>query len=280
MSLARLALRLAAVEALCPAATSSSGPWPTIAENRIYDSRIDPIALAETPEDLAAAYEALEGKPVVVVYTEDDDLHPYTQKFDAAEYVVTLVIEIAFGARGTLELTSTNDAGEVTTTVYGSDEAQPLTDRQQEALIDLLDAQVRRVLIKDNRVPSAELYRKVAMETRQVHSDPQRASDRTLRLGLRTTKFHVKCKKEVWPVYAASPAPTGLDRVPEPLRSVALALPAGSSGRTLVENMVGYIAPAPTPPTPGSLAVDMKASLDGRAPTDTDFDVHASRNES
>ena len=44
MSLSRLALRLAAVEALCPSSLAETGPYPTWAGNEVFDSRITPIA--------------------------------------------------------------------------------------------------------------------------------------------------------------------------------------------------------------------------------------------
>ena len=56
MSFSRLALRLAAYEALCPyasraavAATPPTTPaWPTIAGANIYDTRIDPLSGADS----------------------------------------------------------------------------------------------------------------------------------------------------------------------------------------------------------------------------------------
>ena len=108
MSLARLALRLAAVEALCPAAAlaaSPAGPFPTVAGDRVYDSRIDLIAAAEGTDDLAAALAEIENKPILVVYTEEQGTTPYGEvKYPAGEEIVTLVIEAMIASRR-------NDAG-------------------------------------------------------------------------------------------------------------------------------------------------------------------------
>ena len=261
MSLARLALRLAAVEALCPHATGATGPWPTIAGPNVYDSRLDPIAGAETPEQLESAVDGLDNKPIVILYTEEDDLHPYTQKYDADEQVATLVVELMIAAKGYIEIDPGPDANgnPQPPQRLGSIEA-PVTDREHEAMLDMLEAQVRFALKKENRAPAAEAFRYVVMETRQVHSDPQRAHDRTVRLASRTVKYHLKLRKEVWP----DPSAAGLARLPDPLRVVAGLMPASSSALTLCERLVTY-APTPVPTPAGPTPVALFARL-SRAP--------------
>ena len=100
-----------------------------------------------------------------------------------------------------------------------------------------------------------------------IHSDPQRAADRTLRLASRTIKLHIKVKAEVWP---AAPG-----AFPEPLASVAAGLAAGSSGALLCASLLPLIPGAPA--LPAQLAgVDIYANLDGTQPTKTASDVHGS----
>ncbi len=63
MALYRTALRLATLESLRPTALlKTQGPWPTLAADRVFDSRLDPI------EDLTKD----QHKAVIVVYTEAD----------------------------------------------------------------------------------------------------------------------------------------------------------------------------------------------------------------
>lgn len=236
MSLSRLALRLAAVEALCPAASIASGPYPTVAGPRVDDSRIDLIAAAESPEELAAALSVLENKPLIVVYTEEHGTMPYGDgqfKYPAAENTVTLVIEAMIAGTGVMNV----ELPDGTIQSIGTLEA-PVTDRQHEAVLDVLEAQVCYIFDGINRVPSAFLFRKVAMEVRMIHSDPQRASDRTLRLASRTIKFHIKVKETAWPQVPVLPTPTGFDLLPEPLRTIAKGLRPGSSGAVLCTSII------------------------------------------
>jgi hypothetical protein len=238
MSLSRLALRLAAIEALCPAATIATGPYPTIAGNRVDDSRIDLLAQARSPEDLDAALDALEDRPLLVVYTEEQHTAPYgTVKYDATENVVVLVVEAMIGAKGQIQIGENPDGSAI---MLGALDA-PVTDRQHEATLDLLESQVRFLFDPKQTAPCAELFRKTAWEIREIHSDPQRAADRTLRLAARTIKFHIKVRAEVWKAGAA---------LPEPLASVAAALPAGSSGAALLAALAPFSPAAPATARP------------------------------
>jgi len=234
MSFSRFALRLSAIEALCP----TGGPYPTIAGKRVYDSRIDLIA---GDDDLSS----IEPNPLICVYTEDQHALPYgSAKYPAAENVVTLVLELMIAVRGEVEID--NPDGESETV---GDIGTPVTDREHEALLDLLEAQAVYLLDPKNMAPSAAIFTKVAWELQSVHSDPQRAADRSVRIAARTVKLHVKVKKEAWPPFPVSPAPTGLALYPEPMATVAAMLPAGSAARALCTRLAPY-APQPAAPIP------------------------------
>ena len=263
MSLSRLALRLAAVEALNPSALAGSGPWPTLAGPEVYDERLSLIAQSESAEDLASALASLENKPVIVVYTEETDVEPYTEKYPAKREVVTLVCEISIGAQGVVDFY--DKSGNPLTA--GTFEA-PITDRQQAALLDVLEEQVRYILDRENLVPSARAFGLVAMETWQIHSDPQRAADRTLRLALRTVKFHIKVKRTQWPDPGSTPQGSGW--LPSPLGEVAALLSSDSSGKTLCAALAAAM-PGPTPLTthPIRVHVDSRAGITPTVPTPT-----------
>ncbi len=90
------------------------------------------------------------------------------------------------------------------------------------------------------------------MEVHRLHSVPQRGDDKTLRLAARTLKLTVKVKNERWPAFGVVPAPTGLDLLPEPLRTVGRALDPASSGGALCLELAALIAqPAPLVPLAG-----------------------------
>ena len=272
MSFARTALRLTAIEALMPSALigMTSPAWPTSAGNRVYDSRIDPIATAETQEAYDAAIAAIENKPVITIYTEDDHSLPYgSERVWPGQQTVTLIAELMIAARETVVIEGPD--GSHTVGAIGA----PVTSRQHEALLDALDAQVRYALDITRILPTSDMLRLVAMECASIHDDPQRTADRTARLALRTVKFHVRVKKEVYPDFVVSPAPTGIERLPSPLREVARALPSTSSGRALCVTLSDFVPGLPT--LPATLTgVDIRAAVDGRIPTDIDFDTRAS----
>lgn len=271
--LARIALRLAAIEALAPAGTAESGPWPTIAGPEVFEERLDLISQSESPEDISSALAELENKPVVIVYAEDHHTLPYGQsKYPAAENVVTLAIEISLGVQGTVRVSSRDANGDPVVTELGSIDA-PITDRQHAAILDMLEAQIRYIFDRKNGAPSAALFHAVAAETRSIHSDPQRAADRTLRLALRTIKYHIKVAADQWPEPGA-PAAEGLDRLPEPLRTVAKALPAGSSGRLLCAQLAD-MAPGAAPLGVPLEGVDILLGLGRRPAGRSDADVVA-----
>jgi hypothetical protein len=241
MSLARLALRLAAVESLAPVANASAGPWPTAAGPLIYDSRIDPIAAAKSEQDYEAALAALDNKPIVTIYTEDDHALPYgAQKAFADEQTCTLVAEIMIAAIGAIQYQGPDG----TTKELGALEPGA-TDREREALLDLIDSQIRRVF--DLRNQMAPLMTMVAMEMHSIHDDPHRDIHRTARLALRTVKFHIKVKKEVWPPIGTALG-SGLEALPTPLREVGRALPDGSSGKAVVTFIAGSLQAPPDLP--------------------------------
>lgn len=263
MSLSRLALRLAAVEALCPSASATAGPWPTAAAGRVYDSRIDLISGAISPEEMTAALRDLENKPLLVVYTEEQETSPYgTAAYPAKEEVVDLVVEAMIASTGVIEVQQEDGSVEP----VGAIEA-PVTDRESEALLDVLEAQVRRLLDVSQRAPSSALLFKVAMETRHIHSVPSRAADRALRLAGRTIKFKTKVKATVWPQATSA--------LPEPLASVAAGLAPGSSGAAVCATVAGLIPGAPALP-PALERVDIVTRLGATTSFDDPDAVRAS----
>lgn len=236
MSLSRLALRLAAYEALCPFAALTSNAFPTLAGANVFDSRLTPVSESEGWEQFLLE---IEGQPIVMVYTEDQKTEPVSgTSFPAQIEMVDLVVELMIAARAEVE----GIAPDGTTKTYGSLSA-PVSDRQTEALLDMLEAQVRYALdpapTNQPAAPTATLYRGVALELHHVHSVPQRDGSRVSRLAARTVKFDLKVRATIWPASGSG--------FPSPLAAVAAGLDSSSSGGELCAALAAQIAAPATP---------------------------------
>jgi hypothetical protein len=133
MSLERTALRIGMVMALSNAMQT---PFPTVAQDRVYDSRIDPFQ-GLTEGDIA---------PLAIVYTDDDDRESLSGNNGGPPWrqSVNLVIELSMGMVGNL-------VGEDGNPMLGENNT-PLstflpiaTEPQLEAMLDLFEEQVERL---------------------------------------------------------------------------------------------------------------------------------------
>lgn len=225
MSLARTALRLATIEALQPTASMmAQGPWPTLAKKYIFDSRIDPI------EDLKVG----EDRPVVCVYTEHDD-GKSGQRRGGPPFLLTidLVIELSM----IVKIASESDP-----TLF--DVGEPETDRELELGLDLLEAQIKFILLY---APAGAIWRAVTKS--RVHnprSAVHRSSEEGARIARRTMTWKVEVEDDQ---YEAAPAATltGNAILPWPLRTVAELLPAGASGLKVIAGIINELT-APVMP--------------------------------
>lgn len=224
MSLARTALRLSVVEALRPSVIATSADYPTSAQGRVFDSRMDAI------DDVAADERA----PTIVVFTDDDDANPAQPGGgDPFERFVDLVFELSVIA-------------------FGEDPAQPdtfvpvvpVTDAQCEAALDILELQVRFVL----RVgPTGKLVRRVFGSPRRITSSPARTSEEGYRLATRTMTVRMRIPDDCFDLSPTAIA-EGTARLPDPLRTVIEALPAGSYGAAIGAGLGPFAPAAPVLP--------------------------------
>ena len=216
MSLARAALRLATIEALCPTAVlRADGPWPTLARKHVFDSRIDPL------EDLTIG----EGCPIICVYTEHDD-GKAGQRRGGPPFLLT--IDLVFEFSVIVKIARESDPSEV-------DLAYPETDPELEVSLDLIEAQIKFVLFY---APAGQIWREVSRS--RVHnprSVVHRSSEEGAKLARRTMTWKVEVEDDEF-----DPAPpaalTGLAILPRPLRQVAEMLPRGSYGRKVIAGLV------------------------------------------
>jgi hypothetical protein len=249
----RLALRIAAIEALTPSARLPNGPWPTIAGLRVYDSRQDQL-------DALDDYDAL---PQIIVYTDESRAEPYPRGNSRPDhYAVDLTLELMLALRGSVTVTMGDGSQQVQGTVD-----TPLTDRQHEMLLDVLEGQVRRALEgRADLTPEAAAFRTIAKEIQQINSLPMRDQERTVRFAVRSVTFRCVIASDQWPAPSLTPATlTGLDRLPEPARTFAKGLPAGSSALATMTAAAAMIA---NPATLVKLAaIDAQAGFDRDTPT-------------
>ncbi len=246
MSLARLALRLAACEALSPfAATSTGGPYPTIAGNNIFDSRIDPI---ESPDEWEAFLTQIEGNPLVILYTDEQETTPKPgANYPAEDERIDLVAEIMIAARGMVTVQGPEGAetiGAPVTQQIGTIVA-PLSDRFREGILDILEAQIRNAFdLISIANTSSSLFRQIAWESHHIHSVPMREQTGMARVAARTCRFSLKGRRDEWaqPAYPAVSTATGLNVLPQPLLTVANALDPSSSGGLLCAQLAQLIS--------------------------------------
>ncbi len=242
----RIALRFAAVEALCPQAMAATGPWPTIAGNRVFDSRQDPVDLLDADEQ----------RPIVMVYTEEHEGTAFgrASRFGFDEQVVSLVFELMIATRGQMPVKRPDGTEEIIGTVD-----VPVSDWRHEMLLDMLEALVVRAMTSNS--PASEAFRKVAVEIRQMASVPLRSEEKTVRLAARTLTLQVQVRADEWPL---DPAASGTGLLPSPLFDLLPYFPVGTLAGDAIRDLARY-----TPPPLGFTTIP-EIGLFGNIGNDTD----------
>lgn len=203
MGLYRTALRLATLEALRPSALlkqHASAAWPTLAETRVFDSRIDPI------EDMAAE----QHKAVIVVYTQEDLGYPGQHRGGPPfRRIVDLVFEISQIARA-------HDGNRYVAGV-------PQTDAELEAELDRIEFEIDLALLHGS---GGRVFRALTSGgcVTDPRSTPHRDSEEGARLAMRSLCWKVQVRDNA-PDLLPLTDKIGVERLPEPLRSVVKAFP-------------------------------------------------------
>lgn len=208
--LARTALRLITVAALA----GSEAYRPTIAAERVDDSRLADLAPESVPED---------GLPVIMVITDDDDGDAWSDQNGGPPFdrIVDLGFELAIASR-----VQYVDPDNPANSIYVVE--APDTDARMEASLDFLEFQVIRELAL-GVTPYAVKFRQMARITRRTCH--RAAADDGVKIASRLLTLHCRINDdEIETLDVSAPAPVGLDALPEPLRSVAKLLPPDSSG--------------------------------------------------
>ncbi|MCA1776048.1 MAG: hypothetical protein LC676_10695 [Loktanella sp.] len=118
MSLSRLGMRIAAARAIRD---------ETMADGRVFDSRIDPLSL--THED--------GGQPAIIVTTDDHVSDPHGRDMLGGEHTCDLIVEIVIAS----QVTVPGMDGETLVSID-----IPHTDEGLEMILDLIEAQTIRAL--------------------------------------------------------------------------------------------------------------------------------------
>ena len=159
------ALRLAAIETLCPTeALLADAGYPIIAGRNVFDSRMTAI------DDLVAEDER--PAPAIGVYTEQvtgqrrGEAAPMTPKWMTVDLVLEQELAIVQDIDGVLLLVNPSD------------------DPQAELELDFLGAQTRRLLTQH---PSGALFRTICKAVTRVEVSPWRAAELGLRIARRNS---------------------------------------------------------------------------------------------
>ncbi|HWL06729.1 MAG TPA: hypothetical protein VNQ99_17635 [Xanthobacteraceae bacterium] len=215
MSLARTAVRLLAVGVM----TGTDGARPTIAGPRVYDSRISDLA----PETFAE-----DAKPVLLVLTDEDSGEALSDANGGPPFrrLIELVIEMAMVER--------HKVGDGYVVGY------PDTDARLEASLDLLEHQVLDVLGNGTTDAALTFQSHIRVWRRAAHR--QVTDDAGVKMACRILSLTCEISDDQG---GPMPGATGLDRLPEPLRTVAHVLPPGSGGANTCSTLAAAISAQP-----------------------------------
>ena len=237
MTLARTALRLAAVAII----QGSKDARPTIAEGRIWDSRNNDL----NPE----TYEG-DAKPVVIVLTDGDEGEALSRNNGGPPFrrMIDLVLEV----------------GMVQTVQDGPDYVigYPDTDPRLEASLDFLEFQIMREFAI-GQSPMAILFRQFA---RIMKSDSHRQvlDESGVKIATRIVTLTCDTRDDQLTISNNTAPPTGNAVLPEPLRSVAGALPGGSAGADTVAGIIAAITQIAAAPIGGvNFTIDANSTATG-----------------
>lgn len=224
MTLARTALRLAAVQTLKGAADAR----PTIAAGRVYDSRIADIEPETFSED---------AKPIIIVLTDGDEGEALSKQNGGPPFrrMVDLVLEIAMVQR------VKDEDGYVV--------GYPDTDARHEASLDFLEFQIMQALDRSTSA-MAIVFRKIARIVKE-DSHRQTMDESGVKVACRIVTLVCDTVDDDVPVFQTGSAPAGAAILPRSLQWVAEAMPEGTSGADVIAGLIANMTAVEVAPLAG-----------------------------
>lgn len=210
--LAAEALRLVAVESLCPtAALVSGGPFPTLAGARVFDSKSASIS----DVDARANY-----TPVISLYTPESGSTSRGPGSSWSDREADCALDVV---------------SELVTVVKGEDGepyAVPMAEGDALARLVLaaLAAQVRQTLML---MQAGAAWRKLVREVTDVEFKTVSLPQYGLQVQRLVTRYHLNVVHDAFT--------STQDGLPEPLRSVHLALPAQSYAKAKLTELAAFM---------------------------------------
>ncbi|QDM26996.1 hypothetical protein FNL56_13400 [Tardiphaga sp. vice304] len=236
MTLARTALRLCVAACL----KGSDGDRPTMAEGRVYDSRIAELS----PESFCD-----DAKATVILMTDGDEGEALSAQNGGPPFKRMIDVVVEMG----MVMALNDEDGYVV--------GYPDTDARLEASLDLLEFQIMRRLAYAP-APMSVLFRKFT-RIRSHQNHRQVLDDSGVKIACRILTLTCEVNDDRVQVYQTDALPTGFAVLPEPLRSVALVLPDGSPGHDACVAIAAGLAPLAAP---GLLNFDVKVTNPNDAP--------------
>lgn len=218
--LAAEALRLVAIEALCPAdAVYGQAAFPTLAQHRVYDSKAAPL------EDLDRSSEG--GTPVLSLYTLESGVKPRGTASSATDNEATAVLEII----AEIAIVS-SDGGELF-----ADAAE--TDPEGRLVLAALCAQVRHCLMFS---ANGALWRRIVRQVEDIDLKTFAVPELGLRYQRVTMRLTCSIQDDDFSLDGG---------LPEPLATVFGKLPSQSYAKAKLASLAGQFQPTALPPLEG-----------------------------
>lgn len=215
------AVRLLAIEALCPTeALAAKTGFPTLAGARVFDSRAPSVSDIDNEADYT---------PVLSLYTPESGVAlrgPLTDYGDTeADAVLDVVAELA--------IVTESDGETIADAMADGDPAARL-------VLAALASQVRAVLEFSTR---GKAFRKLVRQVMRIEQKTYAVPQYGLRWHRMTLRYHMSIRDDVFDMAAGG--------LPEPVASVAAALPEDSYAREKLLSLASYFAAEPPTPLEG-----------------------------
>jgi hypothetical protein len=219
--LAAEALRLAAVEVLCPfAAIQANSGYPTLARNRVFDSR----AVNVHDLDREADY-----TPVLMLYTAESGSKLRGELSDATDTKADAVLDVI----GELAVSAIEGEVEYADAMADGDPAARL-------VLAALMAQARALLTQSQK---GSLFRKICKQVHNIEYLTFAVPQLGLRFHRMTMRLHCSIRDDDFDVPAGE--------LPEPMRTVFNLLPVGSYAKAKLASLAAHFAPDDLPTLEG-----------------------------